>query len=96
MAKIVLFSFWNAAMRICCKDLSRPSGDTITTKGDEKVLTWVKIICTKVRGQADVCKCLLNCDCGREISYSEYILLDVDVRGLVDSEFNLIYWVIPT
>ena len=36
--------------------------------------------------QAGVCKYPLNFDCDREISYSEHILRDVVVRGLVDSE----------
>ena len=43
----------------------------------------------RVRGQAGVCKYLLNCDCGREISYSEDILREVVVRGLVDSKIQL-------
>lgn len=43
----------------------------------------------RVRGQASVCKYLLQCSCGREINYSEEILRDVVVRGLVDSEIQL-------
>ena len=38
----------------------------------------------RVRGQAVSCKYLLNCDCGREISYSEHNLQDIVVPGLVD------------
>ena len=41
---------------------------------------------TRVRGPTAVCKYLLNCDCHREISYSEYILQEVVLRGLVDSK----------
>ena len=43
----------------------------------------------RVRGQAVSCKYLLNCDCGREISYSEHNLRDIVVPGLVDSEMQL-------
>ena len=41
---------------------------------------------TRVRGPTAVCKYLLNCDCRREISYSEYILQEVVLQGLVDSK----------
>ena len=40
-------------------------------------------------GKAGGCKYLLNCGCGRKISYSEHILQDIVVQGLVDSEIWL-------
>ena len=40
-------------------------------------------------GKAGGCKYLLNCGCGRKISYSEHILQDIVVQGLVDSEIQL-------
>jgi len=43
----------------------------------------------RIRGQAAICKYLLTCTCGTEMNYSNEILRDVVVRGLVDSEIQL-------
>ena len=99
------------------KDLTRATGDTLTTKIEEKVLAAVKILAVReenamvarvtlnemqkernkpmrsfggrVRGQACVCKYLLDCDCDGEISYSKHILQEVVVQCLLDSAIRL-------
>ena len=51
-----------------------------------------KPICSfdaRVQGQAGRWKCLMTCIYGQEISYSEHILWDVILHGLVDSEIQL-------
>ena len=49
----------------------------------------IRSLGARVRAQAGVCIYVLNCDCGREISYNEHILRDVVVQGLVNSEIQL-------
>ena len=38
-------------------------------------------ICARVRDKAGGCKYLLDCGCGRAISYSENILQDIAVKA---------------
>ena len=49
----------------------------------------IRSFSARVRGQAGVCKYLMNCICSQEIRYSQHILRDVVVRGLVDSKIQL-------
>ena len=48
----------------------------------------IRSFSARVRGQAGVCKYLMNCICSQEIRYSQHILRDVVVRGLVDSKID--------
>ena len=48
----------------------------------------IRSFSVRVRGQAGVCKYLMNCICSQEIRYSQHILRDVVVRGLVDSKID--------
>ena len=48
----------------------------------------IRSFSARVRGQAGVCKYLMNCICSQEIRYSQHIVRDVVVRGLVDSKID--------
>ena len=43
----------------------------------------------RIRGQAGVCKYLLECTCGRDINYSTHILRDIVIWDLADPEIQL-------
>lgn len=49
----------------------------------------IRSFAARIKGQANVCKYMLNCQCGREINYSNEILRDVVVQGLSDHDIQL-------
>jgi hypothetical protein len=107
----------------CCeedlrKDITRAAGGSLTTKSEDDVLRWMKMLAVRqenimvarkdlyemqqrsdeairsfgarVKGQASVCKYTLECPgCNIEVNYTNKMLRDVIVRGIVDKEIQL-------
>ena len=50
----------------------------------------IRSYCARIRGQANVCKYLLNCPgCNQSISYTNEIIRDILTRGIADHEIQL-------